>query len=343
MLSCVPYSESLRRQWDGLALARGSVFHTAAFRDILVSAFGYHCPYHAIAEGGGRLRALIPLAVGRDLAGRVAGVCLPFVNHADICAEDGEARAAAVAAIPQVAAACGLDYLQLRLKDQTIETAGWQGQLDNHTFELPLTGGEDAVLALSSAGNRNHVRKTYKNDWFTASLDPDHLAAFYAVYRQRMKQLGSPAPAIRFFQRIFACLQGYARLLTVLDRSSGRVVGGMVLLASPADDTLYYPYGASLVEYNGRYVNSFMYWEAARLGIGLGLGRLDLGRSPAGSGTYAYKAQWGAVPRQLKYMVCGSGGPPAHSSLGLGAAFWKLAPAFVTDRLGHTLIKHLMP
>ena len=38
----------------------------------------------------------------------------------------------------------------------------------------------------------------------------------------------------------------------------------MLLLLSPGDGTLYYPYGSASVEYNRYYINNFMYWEAVR-------------------------------------------------------------------------------
>ena len=107
--------------------------------------------------------------------------------------------------------------------------------------------------------------------------------------------MGSPAPDIFFFQSFFENLPENASLLTVLDKQTEQIVGGMLLLKSPGDATLYYPYGANLLEYNSKYLNNFMYWEAVRFGIRSGMKYLDLGRSQNGSGTYKYKEQW--VPR----------------------------------------------
>ena len=115
----------------------------------------------------------------------------------------------------------------------------------------------------------------------------------------------------------------------------------------PGNATLYYPYGAGLVEYNGRYLNSFMYWEAVRFGIDRGLQYLDLGRSQTGSGTYRYKEQWGAKPAQLKYLVYdggrGAGGPPDRKALSRFTGLWRLAPDYITDRVGPVLIKYILP
>jgi serine/alanine adding enzyme len=351
MFTCVPYSDDLRTGWDELALARGTVYHTTAFRRILADTFGYTPADHAILDADGRIAALIPLVIGRNLCLRRAGVSLPFANHLDICATSTAARAAAFTALPGLAAAHRLAYLELRLTDEegapAPDAPGWAASRANYTFRLPLDGGEDAVLALSTAGNRNHIRKAAKNALFAASFDPGNLDGFYRVYRQRMKELGSPAPAIRFFEAFFTHMPEYATLLTIRDRAGGRVVGGMLLLASPGDNTLYYPYGATLIEYNRHYLGNFMYWEAAKYAIAGGFEHLDLGRSPAGSGTYRYKEQWGARPVPLAYLTYSPGGaaagPPDRGALRPLVDLWRAIPGFVTDFAGPRLIKYLLP
>ncbi|TDF97089.1 GNAT family N-acetyltransferase [Paenibacillus piri] len=347
MYRCVAYNELMKDAWDRLASSKGTVFHSTAFRHILLSSFGYECRYHAVVDNEDRICALIPLAAGRNLGLTRAAVALPFVNYADICAISEEAFRFAIGAIERLQAELRLGYIELRLKAQHMGGSGWSAQLQHHTFVLPLSEDEQQVLALSSSSNRNHVRKVYKNDWFAVSYDPGHLESFYRVYVLRMKQLGSPAPDIRFFKRFFEYMPEHTVLLTVLDKQSGNIVGGMLLLASPSNATLYYPYGANLAEYNNRYVNNFMYWEAIRFGIRNGFSYLDLGRSQTGSGTYKYKEQWGAAAKQLQYMVYGGegnqSGAPDRQKLGLLVELWKIAPRFITDYAGKKLIKYVMP
>jgi hypothetical protein len=90
-----------------------------------------------------------------------------------------------------------------------------------------------------------------------------------------------------------------------------------------------------------------MYWEAVRFGIRNGFKYLDLGRSPAGSGTYKYKEQWGAKAERLAYLVYDgggrAGGPPDRERLRLFVELWKKAPRFITDPVGKKLIKYVWP
>ena len=347
MFKCVQYTDSMRDEWDQFALAKGTIFHRSAFRQILLSSFGYRCGYHAIVDKQKNICAIIPLIIGRNLWLKNVGISLPFVNYTDICADSEEALSFAMASILKLKDKYSLDYIEIRLKDQDLDSSAWRLNSNNYTFVLPLAGGEDKVLSLATSSCRNHVRKTYKNNWFTVSFDRSQLKEFYGVYVKRMKQLGSPAPDIRFFQSFFDYLPDNAFLLTVLDTGTGRVIGGMLLLISPGNETVYYPYGANLVEYNSKYLNNFMYWESVKFGIRNEMKYLDLGRSTIGSGTYKYKEQWGAEAQQLKYFVYNgckeSSGPPVRENLSIFVELWKEIPSLITDRVGTQLIKYLMP
>jgi hypothetical protein len=347
LFRCVAYHPAMENEWNCLAISKGTVFHSTAFRQILLESFGYSCAYHAILDRRDRICALLPLVAGRNLGLKSVAVSLPFVNHVDICADSEAARRFALEGLPALREQYRFNYLELRLKAQDWDSPGWTSNFENYSFVLPLSEDEEQVLSLSTASNRNHVRKVYRNNWFRVSFDPNHLEAFYQVYGKRMKQLGSPVPDIAFFQRFFDYLPGQAFLLSVLERESDQVVGGMLLLTSPGDQTLYYPYGANLVEYNNKYLNNFMYWEAVRFGIRQKLNYLDLGRSQAGSGTYTYKQQWGADAAQLKYLVYSgaqvSAGPPDRKKLSLFVGLWQKTPNFITDRVGRHLIPYIFP
>ena len=347
MYRLVAYAGSMQAEWDDFALRRGTVFHTSGFRRILLESFGYQCAYQAILNPQNRICGLFPLVIGRDLNWKKVGVSLPFVNQMDICAISSEVVLFAMKELPLLAKNLRLDSMEIRLKEQDADREIWNARLENHTFLLQLHDEESAALAQASAGCRNHVRKTYRNDWYESSFDPGHLSDFYEVYVRRMKQLGSPAPAIGFFRQFFTQLPEHSSLLTVLDKSNRRVIGGMLLLASSGDSTLYYPYGAGLIEYNHRHLNSFMYWEAMRFGIRKNLRQMDLGRSQTESGTYRFKSQWGAKPVQLKYLRYGGQGIDDATSdrekLQPLVEVWKRIPRLITDRVGEKVIKYLLP
>ena len=347
MFRVIAWQDSLKPEWDDFARQHGSVYHSSGFRNVLLRSFGYRCAYHAMVDCENRICALLPLIVSRNLGFKTAGVSLPFVNYLDICADSDEARTAALHFVQRFKTEASLDYVELRLKNQAEHFPDWKEYLEHFTFVLPLDPDEDRVLASAGSGCRNHVRKVFRNHWFTASYDTGFLEAFHAVYAIRMKQLGSPVPDISFFRNFFTEMPDSTRLLTVLDQQTGRVAGGMLLLKSPQNSTLFYPYGANLIEYNHRYLNSFMYWEAVRFAINQGFEKLDLGRSQAGSGTFVYKQQWGAQACQLSYRSysghSGQAGAPAKDDFSLAIALWKRLPREVTDPIGKRMIRYVLP
>jgi hypothetical protein len=350
MFSWIAYTDSMREAWDDFAARSGTVYHTTGFRRILLDSFGYRCRYYAVLDEERRIRAIVPLIEGRNLTLRKVAVSLPFVNFIDIPADSDEVHRFAIDSLMKMRRDLGLSYVELRFKGtarQVPDERGWVTNGENYTFLLPLDPDEEKVLALSSGSNRNHVRKAYKSGRFDVSFDPAHLPAFHEVYVERMKQLGSPAAGVAFIRRFFECLPETVHLLSVLDSGSGKVIGGMLLLLSPGDGTLYYSIGSAQVSYNRYYINNYMYWEAVRFGIRHGMKRLDLGRSPEGSGTYTFKHQWGATPEQLLYQVySGEGGaasPPDRRKLHLFVELWKRLPDFVTTPAGRRLIKYIMP
>lgn len=345
MLQCVRYDESLRDAWQNFAATHASIFHSLEFRNILITSFGYDCLYHVILDEQKKICALLPLVSARNLSMKKVGVSLPFINYLDICATTKEAFNFATTSLEEIKKVYELDYLELRLKETSFLQEQCLVNLNNFSFLLPLDKNEEEVLKLSTSSNRNHVRKVYRKNYFTVSFDKNNLPEFYKVYVRRMKELGSPAPDIIFFEKFFTELKENVFLLTVLDNETQQVVGGMLLVKSMHDKILYYPYGANLIEYNNKYLNNFMYWEAVKLGISLELELLDLGRSPLNSGTYKYKEQWGAKPVQLSYFLLGGAGhaPPNKDDLNFLVELWKKIPAVITDFVGKKIIKYVLP
>lgn len=345
MLQCVRYDESLKTAWQDFALSHGSIFHSLEFRNILLESFGYTCLYHVILDEQQKVCALLPLVSARNLGMKKVGVSLPFINYLDICATTAAALDFALSSLATIKKVYELDYLEIRLKATDFTAEHSMVNLNNFSFLLPLEKNEEEVLKLSTSSNRNHVRKVYRKNYFTVSFAKNNLPEFYKVYVRRMKELGSPAPDIIFFEKFFTELKENVFLLTVLDNETQKVVGGMLLVKSMHDKVLYYPYGANLIEYNNKYLNNFMYWEAIKLGIRLELDFIDLGRSPLGSGTYKYKEQWGAKPVQLSYFLLGGAhhAPPNKDDLNFLVELWKKIPACITNFVGKKIIKYVLP
>lgn len=345
-LRLVEFNECHREKWNSFAYKYGSVFHTIEMSDVLIKTFSYDRIYYSLENNSGDIMALLPLLSSRDLALKRAAVSLPFINYLNICCTDAFDISLLETYLKQILSKHNMDYIQLRILNNTNHSGNYCSLENSYTFKLPTNLENDQIMALSSSDNRNHTRKVYKKKMFTVSFDKNNLLAFYKVYQRRMHQLGSPSPSVGFFQNFIQLLSDEVTLLTVIDNKSNQVVGGMLLVRDTKNKQLYYLYGACLPQYNKHYINNFMYWEAVQFAKTIGMLYIDFGRSPRESGTYRYKKQWGATPISLCYFYYSDGekiNTPNKESMKFYINIWQKMPLVVANFIGRHLIKYVLP
>ena len=88
-----------------------------------------------------------------------------------------------------------------------------------------------------------------------------------------------------------------------------------------------------------------MYWEVMRRACERGCRTFDFGRSKIGTGSYAFKKNWGFEPMPLVYQFRLSGGRsmpdlnPLNPKLGILIAAWKQLPLAVANLLGPLIVR----
>jgi len=175
MYNLVVCNKENKKQWDSFVKEHGTIFHTTGWKEVLEETFNLKTNYLMALDEKDQIKAIAPMAIGRNLMFKKVGMALPFVNYLDVCATDDEAANFINDQMHPMLSAKGLDYIELRYKDFSMDTNNCSLQDDNYTFILPLEEGEEKVMEMSSSNNRNHIRKTYKNQWFKASFDWDKL------------------------------------------------------------------------------------------------------------------------------------------------------------------------
>jgi len=275
-----------RDRWDDyVARAPGAHFgQTWAWREVVERGFGTPARY-ALAE--------------RD--GRVCGVLPPFEKpHALFSApgglladDEGVAAALLQPATAEVRRA-GLAWLELR--DQRRVWPGLETNAEHCTLVLELAGSEEAQWKTFGAKLRNQIRKGQRSGW-TARWDRTAVEAFHRVLLENMRDLGTPVRGTTFYR---GALQAFGDGADVLLVERGGDVGGAMFTVRHAG-TMTDPWASSLRRYFAACPNQVLYWEALRRAIATGCRRFDFGRSQWNSGTFLFKAQWGATPVPLYY------------------------------------------
>lgn len=318
---------------------QSTLYHGLAWRDVVHAAFG-HETHYLYAHVDGHLTGILPLV---RLRTRLFGdylVSLPHVNYGGAVADGVGTVDALMNAAARLAQSLGSRHVEFR---DTRRRDGWPARTDKVIMELPLPSSTDELWARFDSKLRAQIRRADKEGIELARGGVELLPEFYAVFARNMRDLGTPVYSSRFFAEILAAFPQTAFI--VVCRHRGRAIAAGFLLRHR--ERLEIPWAASIREYNRIGVNMALYWAVLRAAIEHGCRVFDFGRSTVNSGTYRFKQQWGAAPRQLfwhYWLDEGVGMPaltPSNPKYRFAIAAWQRLPLFVANRLGPALVKHL--
>jgi len=320
------YQRSDRERWDAYVASHpASHFgQRIAWKDLTERSYRVTASYW-LAEEGGRIRGVLPLfeKPGHSL----------FSAPGGLLADDAATAAALLEPARARMRAAGLDWIELR--DQRVEWPGLATSTEHVTLELALENSAEAQWKAFDAKLRNQVRKGERSP-FRASWGHDRVRDFYRVLLENMRDLGTPIRSVDYFKDALDELDHDADVLVL--ELEGRPVSAMFTVAQ--GDRFTDPWASSLRRYLALCPNHVLYWAAIRRAIERGLKRFDFGRSQRTSGTYSFKAQWGAEPVQLyyQYALGRAAKPPTlenqKGAYAAAVAVWRRLPLPVAGVLG---------
>ncbi len=337
----VPGDAAQAACWDAFveACPQATFFHKAGWQTIVGEVFR-HPTHFLYAERAGTIEGVLPLAhVNSRLFGN-ALVSLPFAVYGGVAANNAQAAEALEGEAQAIARARGVDHLELR---NVVERhADWPRQDLYVTFRKELLPEPEANLQAIPRKQRAMVRKGIKNG-LASTLDADS-ARFFALYADNVHRHGTPALPRRYFDALLRVFPDACEILTV-EGGDGRALSSVlsfyfrdeVLPYYAGDDTLARELAA----------NDFKYWELMRRACARGVRVFDYGRSKRGTGSFAFKKNWGFEPQPLSYEYClyrRDGIPqnnPSNAKYRLLIAAWRRLPIGVANRLGPLIVRNL--
>jgi FemAB-related protein (PEP-CTERM system-associated) len=282
---------------------------------------------------------ILPLAVIKSRIFGRSVTSLPFLDTAGVVAVDERAPQVLIERAVELAQEHGVSYLELR----QLEDVGGDFRVDRHKVSLTLAlkpTVEEQWSALASE-RRNRVRKARKSGLTVEVHDRSALKEYYHVWCRNMRDLGSPAHSVGFFERVFDVFPAHASILLVRKRQMS--IGAAI--AIEFKKVLAVPWVSSLRPFFTLHPNDIMYWEAMTLALKRGCRTLDFGRSTAGSGNHTYKTRWGAQARPLcwAYRSLGDRDPSLPNQddprYHLAVSLWKRLPVRLANLIGPRLRK----
>jgi len=329
-----------KQAWNEYVRAHpeGSFFHLAEWQYVLKRAFG-HPSHYLLAESGGRLRGVLPLAHVRSLLFGNALVSTPFCVYGGIVASDAAAFQALETAACDLARRLNVDYLELR--NRARRHPEWPCKDLYVTFRKAIDPDAEKNMLAIPRKQRAMVRKGIKEE-LRAEVD-ETVDRHYDMYSESLRNLGTPVFGRTYLQVLKEVFGEYCDIVTILkgDRAVASVLNFYF-----RDEVLPY-YGGGTNEARAVAGNDYMYWAVMERAREKGCRLFDYGRSKRGTGAFDFKTHWGFEPEPLYYeyfLVRQKEMPnlsPTNPKYGKAIDLWRRLPLRLTQWIGPPVAKYL--
>lgn len=329
------------REWDQFVDAHsdGTIFHRSAWANIIGDIYGHDCPFR-LARRNGRIVGVLPLVhVKGPLFGN-ALISTGFGVRGGILASEDEAFYALAKEAASLGEARGVDYVELR--HQARAPLDWPSKDSLYVnFAKPLSRDAVALLAGLPVTKRAEIRKAVKAG-LTVRSDRD-VDTFYAIYAESLRNLGTPVYAKRFVEAILSHFGQETEITTVY--ADGRPISTILSFLFKGRVNPYY--GGSLPQSRALHADDLKYWSLMNRFALQGYETFDFGRSKRGTGSFAYKVNWGFEPTPMHYnyhLVRQATLPdvnPLNPKYRLMVAGWQRLPLAIANRLGPWLARQI--
>lgn len=312
-------------------------------RNTIYKSFS-HRPVYLIAEssevGGARkVVGVLPLfEVKSFLFGR-ALISVPYFNGGGVHAISVVAASELLRKASELKQTLTCSYLELRHRepgDELINKIGGESlttRTHKAAMRLKLEETVETQFKTFDKKLRAQIRRPEKAGFSVA--EEVTVSEFYQVFSKNMRDLGTPVFPKSLFNLSVESFGADAQIVGV--RKDNRLVAAGILLSYNGVTEI--PWASSLREFNRDAPNMLLYWAAIQYACKRGDRVFDFGRSTVDSGTYRFKAQWGAEPLLLhwQYLALAKDVPdinPKNGRFSFLSNVWSRLPLGIANVVG---------
>ena len=334
-----PFRAGDEARWDAFVSGceDGTFFHLSGWKRVIERAFG-HRTHFLLCERGGAVTGVLPLT---HVKSRLFGSSLisnAFGVHGGPVASDIESLRLLEDEAVRLMETQAVPVLELRGFSTT--RSDWPSRSDLYVnFARPIDSSIEKNLKMIPRKQRAMIRKAQGNH-LESSVDSD-IDRLYRIYSESVRNLGTPVFGRSYFRILQEEFADCCDIVTVT--SNGEAVAS-VLNFYFKDQVLPY-YGGGTAGARALAANDFLYWEVMRRACERGYRLFDFGRSKLGTGSYAFKHNWGFEAKPLTYqfrLAAGREMPnlnPLNPKFDLFVNLWKRLPLTVAEVLGPPIVK----
>lgn len=335
------YTDRDVARWDEFVFSRpeSNVFQRAGWGRVCERAL--RRPAHGLyVEDGGEVAGVLPLIhINSPIFGNSL-ISTGFFVYGGPLAVSDEAHRALDAAAAKLARELGADSVEYR--NQQPLRPGWPSKTEAYaTFKRAIDPDPEINLMAIKRKQRAVVRKALERD-LEIEFGRD-VETLYRIMAQSYRNLGTPTFPKALYAGILEEFGEDADILLV--RSGGEVVSAVMSFYFRSEVLPYF--GGGVPAARGLGANDLMYWRLMDSARERGYTTFDFGRSKVGSGSYAFKKNWGFEPQPLCYefmLADGADLPdvsPNNPKYRMAVNAWKRLPLPVANVLGPHLVRHL--
>lgn len=332
--------------WEAYVLAHpeGLAYHRLAWQRAVSDAYGF-AACSLVAEAQGRLCGVLPLIEFKVPLRGLRLVSLPYCDAGGPLADTPEVAAALLSTARSLALERGAQQVEIR-SARPLPGQGEAGPTGKVRMLLALPESGEALLAGLKAKLRSQVNKPLRDGLRVQLGGAELVAAFYGVFAENMRDLGSPVHARGWIEAILRHYGEAARVALVTTPAGEPAAAGVLLTHGR---TAVVPWASALRRLNQFNPNMLLYRTLLTTAADHGCREFDFGRSTPGEGTWRFKQQWGATPVPLYWQQIsapaepirvGQGGVPGAGRR-LAEALWSRLPLPLSTRLGPPLRRYI--
>lgn len=314
-------------------------FHRAGWQQVIEETFS-HKTYFLMAESGGEIQGILPLAHIQSRLFGNALISTPFCVYGGIVAHSDLAKLALEKKAKDLAQKLAVDHLECRNLKPCHPT--WQNKDLYYAFSKSIDPDPHVNLLAIPRKQRAEVRKGIKQG-LVGEIDEDVWGRCYDIYSESVHNLGTPVFSRNYF-RVLKKVFGNDCQGLVITRD-GKAVSAVLSFYFKKQVLPYYGGGTSEARRFGG--THFLYWELMRHANERGVDTFDFGRSKRGSGSFDFKKYYGFEPKPLyyEYFLVGSetlpNVSPNNPKYKLFIKLWKRLPLPVSRWIGPWVARNL--
>jgi FemAB-related protein (PEP-CTERM system-associated) len=329
------------RDWDAFVkrCAAATFFHLIGWRDVIQNVLHHRC-HNLLAERGNSIVGVLPLAEVKSRLFGHALTSLPFCVYGGPAADEPAVENALIDAAVELARSLDVEYLELR--NRSPRCPGWPRQELYATFRKAIERDAERNLLAVPRKQRAMIRKGIGHR-LRSVIDPTP-ERFFELYADNMHRHGTPPHSKRYFEHLHATFEDACETLVVVDSNGSPVSGVMSFYFR--DEVLPY-YAGDTVAARDLAANDFKYWELMRCAGERGVRLFDFGRSKQGTGSFAFKKNWGFEPQLLGYefQLFDRAAIPQNNPLNprykAFISVWRRLPRRVATAIGPFVVRNL--